>query len=125
VSLNVDVSGEIQTRVPHQIAALPARPFSRQIKREQREVALGAVHHAVRVEEGIFDEVHEQDDDDSERRVRGQSAAQKGRAGNVRVQVGQDHVDQVRQSFGPRRTVSVKKVSWFGSTRRRQWVPAR
>jgi len=34
VSHNVDVSGEIQTRVPHQIAALPARPFSRQIKRK-------------------------------------------------------------------------------------------
>jgi len=73
VSRNVDVSGEIQTRVPHQIAALPARPFSRQIKRESREVTLGAVHHVVRVEKRIFDEVHEQDD--GERRVRGQSAA--------------------------------------------------
>lgn len=74
------------------------------------------------MEEGIFDAVHEQDD--GERRVRGQSAAQKRRAGNVRVQVGQDHVDQVRQPFGPRRTVSVNKCSRFGSTRR-QWVPAR
>lgn len=47
VSHNVDVTGEIQTRVPHQIAALPAWPFSRKIKRESREVTLGAIHYVV------------------------------------------------------------------------------
>jgi len=44
---NVDVSGKIQTRVPHQIEALPTRPFSWQIKRESWEVCLDAVHHVV------------------------------------------------------------------------------
>lgn len=91
-----DIAGKVQTRVPHQAAALPARPL-RQVERDApRPVGVHAVHHAVGMEEGILD-AHQQD----ERERRGGWLTEEGRDGDVRVQVGQDHVGQVRQPLGP------------------------
>lgn len=92
-------TGKIQTRVPHQAAALPARSV-RQVQQESRAIPVGAFHHVVGVEKRIF---HAHQPSELER---GDGEfAEKGRAGNVRVQIGQDHVGQVRQPLGSRRTV--------------------
>lgn len=101
------LTGEIQTRVPHQAAAVPTRRF-RQTERPPRALAVGAVHHAVGMEARMLDAVREPDE--PERRGAGRAAAaEKGRAGDVRLQVRQDHVGQVRQPFGPGGAVPLRR----------------
>jgi len=101
------LTGEIQTRVPHQAAAVPTRRF-RQTERPPRALAVGAVHHAVGMEARMLDAVREPDE--PERRGAGRAAAaEKGRAGDVRLQVRQDHAGQVRQPFGPGGAVPLRR----------------
>lgn len=103
------IAGEIQTRVPHEAAAFPTRSF-RQVEREPpRPVRVGAVHHAVGMEERVLD-AHPKD----ERERHDGQLAEEGRAGDVRVQVGQDHVGQVRQPLGSGRAVPLDAAAWMG-----------
>lgn len=113
-------TGKIQTGVPDQTAALPAGPV-RQVEHEPRAVRLGPVHHAVGMEEGLLD-AHQPDEPERD----GGGLAEEGRAGDVRLQVGQDHAGQVRQPFGPRGAVPLNAVISGGvARRRRSFRPAR